>query len=339
MAFRIDPETVHDLAMSLLSRGLVAATKFEDNSLRQRLFGVDFLNPIGLAAGFDKNAVAIDHWHRLGFGFVECGTITWHAQPGNPRPRMFRLPNEQALINRMGFNNQGAGVVADRLARAKPKLKVGINLGKSKITSLEDAPDEYARSFSLLRDRGDYFVINVSSPNTPGLRGLQERAPLLDIIRAIQAVDSTKPLFVKIAPDLEADAIDDVISVVHETGLTGIIATNTTISRNGLKVDPNETGGLSGRPLRTRALEVLAHLRSHCPPECVLIGVGGIMDGDDAYERLKAGADLIQVYTGWIYAGPNGVPHMLHRIVERMNADGFSSLAELRKGTIDRLIR
>jgi len=317
--------------MKLLSRGLVTATKFEDASLRQNLLGAEFLNPIGLAAGFDKNAVGVDHWHRLGFGFVECGTITWHPQPGNPRPRMFRLPDDQALINRMGFNNDGAQVVANRLSVAKPSLRVGVNLGKSKITSLEDAPAEYARSFSLLRARGDYFVINVSSPNTPGLRGLQERAPLLDIIRAIQAVDSTKPLFVKIAPDLEVGALDDVISVVHETRLTGIIATNTTISRNGLQNDPGETGGLSGLPLRTRAMEVLRHLRAHCPPECVLIGVGGIMNGDDAYERLRAGADLIQIYTGWIYAGPNAVPLMLRRIVERMRADGFSSLSDLRK--------
>ena len=330
MAFRIDPETIHELAMKLLSRGLISATKYENESLRQKLFGVDFSNPIGLAAGFDKNAVGVDHWHKLGFGYVECGTITWHAQPGNPRPRMFRLPADQALINRMGFNNDGAQVASNRLAKTRPRLRVGVNLGKSKITSIEEAPGEYAKSFALLRDSGDYFVINVSSPNTPGLRGLQERAPLLEIIRSIQAVDSSKPLFVKIAPDLADGALDDLISVVHETGLTGIIATNTTVTRTGLQYDPGETGGLSGRPLRSRALEILRHLRVYCPPECVLIGVGGIMDGDDAYERLKAGAHLIQLYTGWIYGGPNTVPQMLRRITERLAEDGFGSLAELR---------
>jgi dihydroorotate dehydrogenase len=316
--------------MGLLEKGFISAHRFENPGLRQILFGVEFANPVGLAAGFDKNALAVSHWHQLGFGFVECGTVTWHPQPGNPQPRMFRLPGDSALINRMGFNNDGAKIVAERLKGSTAKLPVGVNLGKSKVTELPDAPKDYAQSFRELQNYGDYFVVNVSSPNTPGLRGLQERGPLLEIIHAIQDVDRTKPLFVKIAPDLEWDAISDVIAVAQETGLTGIIAVNTTISRTGLQHDPEQAGGLSGKPLRDRALEVLRHLKANCGPECVLIGVGGIMDGDDAYERLRAGAHLIQLYTGWIYGGPNTVPEMLRRIAERMQQDGVSTLTELR---------
>jgi dihydroorotate dehydrogenase len=330
LAFQVDPEAAHNLAMSFLEKGLISAHRFENPALRQILFGVEFANPIGLAAGFDKNALAVSHWHRLGFGYVECGTVTWHPQPGNPQPRMFRLPEDQAVINRMGFNNHGAKLVAERLKSAHPKIPVGVNLGKSKITELPDAPQDYAQSFRELQNYGDYFVVNVSSPNTPGLRGLQERGPLLEIIRAIQEIDRTKPLFVKIAPDLEWDAVDDVIAVAQETSLTGIIAVNTTIARTGIRRDPNQAGGLSGKPLRDRALAVLRHLKANCGPECVLIGVGGIMDGDDAYERLRAGAHLIQLYTGWIYGGPNTVPEMLRRIAERMQQDGVSTLAGLR---------
>jgi dihydroorotate dehydrogenase len=330
LAFAVDPERVHELAMAMVKQGVVPGAVHANPVLTQNLFGVEFANPVGLAAGFDKNAEAIDRWHRYGFGFVECGTITWHAQPGNPRPRLFRLPADQALINRMGFNNDGATAVAGRLAEARPQLRLGINLGKSKITELIDAPTDYANSYRALRTYGDYFVINVSSPNTPGLRSLQEKGPLLEIIAAIRAVDAEKPLFVKIAPDLEWEAIDDVISVANEAQLTGIIAVNTTIRRDGVTLDPKEVGGLSGRPLRERGLEVLRYLTANTPTEMIRIGVGGIMDGDDAYLRLASGAQLVQLYTGWIYGGPMMVAKMLAQIVVRLEQAGVRSLPELR---------
>ena len=335
LAFKLDPEFIHEIAMAGISRKLFRVGSISDQRLTQTLFGVDFPNPIGLAAGFDKNAVAVNSWHQLGFGHVECGTITFQKQSGNSRPRLFRIPENQALINRMGFNNDGAAIVSGRLRTANPRLRVGINLGKSKVTELADAPQDYAESFRLLRDLGDYFVVNVSSPNTPGLRSLQEKGPLLDILGAIRTVDATKPLFVKIAPDLEFDAVDDVISVVHELGLTGIVATNTTLSRNGLARDPNEAGGLSGAPLRDRAQHFMRHLRSSCDSEKVLIGVGGIFTAQDAYDRIAAGAHVIQVYTGWVYGGPKMVPTVLRGLLDLMDANGIADLAELRQSGAD----
>jgi len=274
--------------------------------------------------------VALDYWDRLGFGFVECGTITYHAQDGNPKPRMFRLPAEKALINRLGFNNLGAREVATNIASARPKIPLGVNLGKSKITPVETAADDYSESFRLLHGFGDYFVVNVSSPNTPGLRTLQERGPLTEILQSLKVIDAAKPLFVKVAPDLEIGALDEVIEVAHAMKLTGLIATNTTISRSSLSVDPSIEGGLSGAPLRAMSNLFLAHLFKSCDRDLILMGVGGIFTGDDLYEKICLGAHLCQIYTGWVYGGPHMVPEALQRCVELMAADGFGSVAEAR---------
>jgi dihydroorotate dehydrogenase len=330
LAFRIDPETVHDLAMKGLRSGLFRAPAFSDPLLESVRFGVKFQNPVGLAAGFDKNGVALNRWKDLGFGFIEAGTVTHHAQPGNPKPRMFRVPEAQGIINRMGFNNQGAAALAERVAEAKPGIPLGINLGKSKITELADAPKDYAESFRLLHTQGDYFVVNVSSPNTPGLRALQDASALREILAAMREIDATRPVFVKVAPDLTLEALDELVGVAIEAKLTGLIATNTTIAREMLTKDPGEAGGLSGRPVQTMSDRSLAHLYKSCPRDMILIGVGGIMDGDDAYRKITLGAHLIQLYTGWIYGGPALVPQINRRIVELMKRDGFNSLDEAR---------
>jgi dihydroorotate dehydrogenase len=331
LAFNVDPERAHELAMSMLQRGVFKARSFQDPRLEQTLFGVKFPNPVGLAAGFDKNALALTYWHQLGFGFVECGTVTYHAQPGNPKPRMFRLPADMGLINRLGFNNEGARTVATRLASSKSQVPVGVNLGKSKIAELADAPKDYQESFRLLHSFGDYFVVNVSSPNTPGLRTLQEKGPLLEILAALREIDAERPLFVKVAPDLEPTALDDVIEVAHTAKLTGLIATNTTIAREGLTIDPGEAGGLSGLPLYNRSNGTLAHVARQCDPSMILIGVGGIMNGQHVYDKIRLGAHLCQLYTGWIYGGPHMIPDILEQLVVLMQRDGVKSLDELRR--------
>lgn len=330
MAFMLDPEKAHEAAMKLLTRKLLKAPSFADPALEQTLFGVKFPNPIGLAAGFDKNCAAIESWGQLGFGFAEVGTITFHAQPGSPRPRLFRIPSDQALINRMGFNNDGAWRAAMRLAEAKAEIPIGVNLGKSKITELVDAPTDYQQSFKALHTHGDYFVVNVSSPNTPGLRSLQDKGPLLDILQAMREVNDARPLFVKVSPDLETSALDDVIEVAHTAKLTGLIATNTTIGREGLTADPNEVGGLSGAPLRKRSNEVLAHLARNLDDDKILMGVGGIFSVADAYEKIRLGAHLCQIYTGWIYGGPQLIPTINRELVGLLWNDGFKTIAEAR---------
>jgi dihydroorotate dehydrogenase len=313
-----------------LQRGLFRARLVQDSRLSQTLFGVTFPNPLGLAAGFDKNALALNSWHSLGFGFVECGTVTHLAQPGNPKPRLFRLSEDEALINRMGFNNDGASAVAPRIASSQPQIPVGINIGKSKLAELKNAADDYRASYQHLHRLGDYFVVNVSSPNTKGLRDLQDRDRLQEIFAALEEVDPTRPLFVKIAPDLEWTAIDDIIALCEEWKLTGIVAVNTTLRRENLQSKVAQEGGLSGKPLKARANDVLSYLYRNCSRETVLIGVGGISDGDDLYERIGLGAHLCQLYTGWIYAGPQMVPDSLERLVNLMERHGFKSLAELR---------
>jgi len=330
LAFLLDPEKVHEIAISALERGIFHAPPFHDAKLEQTLFGVRFPNPLGLAAGFDKNGRALDFWHRLGFGFVECGTITYYPQPGNPKPRMFRLPDDKALINRLGFNNDGARSVATRLAVAKAQIPVGVNLGKSKVTDLSAAAKDYQESFRLLHTFGDYFVVNVSSPNTPGLRTLQEKGPLMEILSEIRSINSEKPLFVKVAPDLEIPALDDVVSVAHEMKLTGLIATNTTLSREGISHDPIQDGGLSGAPLLNRSNEFLSHLYQSCNRSMILMGIGGIMSGADVYEKIRRGAHLCQIYTGWIYGGPYMVPSAMQELASLMSRDGYKSLADLR---------
>lgn len=315
LAFKMDPERVHYTAMNLMHRlGGPLSSVLETEPVE--LFGVRFPNRLGLAAGFDKNGVGIDLWHQFGFGHVELGTVTFHAQPGNPKPRLFRLPADKALINRMGFNNDGAAALTERLKVAKPRIPIGINLGKSKITPLEEAAEDYASSFRLLHTFGDYFVINVSSPNTPGLRSLQDRAALEGIVDAMRAVNATRPLFVKIAPDLEFEAIDEVIGMALDKGLTGLIATNTTLSRAGLQTPPStlgeyETGGLSGAPLTKRADEILGYVAKHVSGKMVLIGVGGVGDRETYLRKRDLGADIVQLYTGWIYGGPVLVPKIL----------------------------
>lgn len=329
LLFLMSPERAHNLAMTAISRGWVKAGRVDEPALGQTLFGVHFPNPIGLAAGFDKNSQAVDRWADLGFGFAELGTVTQHAQPGNPKPRLFRLPEDKALINRMGFNNEGASAIQPRLQASKREIPIGINLGKSKVTPVEDAAKDYAASFSILAPHADYVVVNVSSPNTPGLRGLQEKGPLTEILTGLKANDRTKPLFVKIGPDLTLGEIDDVIEVVHSLGLTGIIATNTTIDRSGLLSDPGQAGGLSGRPVFEPSNLVLEYLAQGCSPEVILIGVGGIFSVEDVIQKLSLGAHLVQIYTGWVYGGPALIPTLAKGLTARLQMESVT-LDELR---------
>ena len=323
--------------------GLAAELQRPDLRLEQTLFGCRFQNPVGLAAGFDKNAVAAGIWHLFGFGFAELGTITWHAQPGNPKPRLFRLAAERAALNRMGFNNGGAQAALRTLERQqlpaagqRPAV-LGINLGKSKVTPLELAPDDYASSLELLAPLADYAVINVSSPNTPGLRELQDEVQLRRLVERLRRLQGCPPLLVKIAPDLEDEAIDAIARMAYEEGLAGVIAVNTSLNRLGLeqrripqtgRTLAEEAGGLSGAPLRGRALEVLRRLRAVAGPGLPLIGVGGIDSPEVAWERISAGASLIQLYTGWIYEGPELVPAILEGLSQQLDRHGFRNLSE-----------
>ncbi|MEH1845208.1 MAG: quinone-dependent dihydroorotate dehydrogenase [Nostoc sp.] len=314
-----------------------------DSRLEQNLFGLNFPNPVGLAAGFDKDGVAAGIWSNLGFGFAELGTVTFHAQLGNPRPRLFRLPLDKAALNRMGFNNSGAAAMAARLAQEKHEftrsIPIGINLGKSKVTPLEAAAQDYLDSFRLLKNFGDYFVVNVSSPNTPGLRSLQDASMLSAILDLLQQENNTqKPIFVKIAPDLDWVVIADIISLAKTYQLAGIIATNTTISRDGLKTQvidqtgkspQDEAGGISGEPLRDRSTEVIRFIWQQTQGQIPIIGVGGIFSSFDAWEKITAGASLIQVYTGWIYEGPLMVRRILLGLLTKLEQSGFNSINEV----------
>ena len=311
--FRVDAERVHHMAMAFLHRiGPMMQTRQRSRSavpgLEKQVLGLTFPNPIGLAAGFDKNAICLPAWEGLGFGFAEVGTITAKAQPGNPRPRLFRVPEICGVINRMGFNNDGAAVVAQRLAKLRqtarwPRFPVGINLGKSKATPLEEATADYLESFGQLREVGNYFVLNVSSPNTPGLRKLQDRAALGELFKAVQGANSgRKPVLVKIAPDLTWEALDDVLALVEEHGIAGVVATNTTIDHGSVPERRRETGGLSGKPIRARSTEMVRYIACHT--KVPVIGVGGIFSAADAQEKLDAGAVLVQLYTGFVYEGP-----------------------------------
>ena len=276
------------------------------------VMGLRFPGPVGLAAGMDKDARHVDALARIGFGHVEVGTVTPLPQPGNDRPRLFRLKRDHALINRMGFNNEGVAAAAARLKARAPGIIVGGNIGKNKVTPNEQAVGDYITCFESLHPVVDYFVVNVSSPNTPGLRALQEKGPLLAILSSLNALNERmgrKPVLVKVAPDLTSEQLDDVVAVVKESGIQGVVATNTTIERGGLKTTKEElekigTGGLSGAPVRERSTTVLRHLRAGLPKPFVLIGVGGIDSAEAAMEKLDAGADLVQVYTGLVYEGP-----------------------------------
>ena len=324
LLFRVDAEMVHHLAMAALAgpgRWLAPLAPVPDARLRREVFGVSFPNPVGLAAGFDKNAVALPAWAGLGFGFAEVGTITARAQPGNPKPRIFRVPEIGGLINRLGFNNDGADRVADRLAHLRksghwPAIPVGINLGKSKVTPLDEAAADYLLSFERLQQFGEYFVLNVSSPNTPGLRALQDRAALDSLLGHMQRRNTAgRPLLVKIAPDLEWGAIEEILALVTEYRLAGIIATNTTIDHASVPEAARQQGGLSGRPLRARSTEVVRFIAART--KVPVIAVGGIFSADDALEKFDAGAALIQLYTGFIYEGPALVRRICDALLAR----------------------
>jgi dihydroorotate dehydrogenase len=347
--FRQDPETIHERVMHLLAFAaggrprlelLSAWFRVRDERLKVRLWGLEFPNPIGLAAGFDKNARAVPAWPALGFGYVEIGSVTALAQPGNPKPRLFRLPQDQAIINRMGFNNDGAEVVAarlERLRRTPGRLSVplGVNLGKSKVTPLEEAPADYLKSLGLLWPYGDYFVINVSSPNTPGLRQLQDRDRLEELLSAVmgfaRAKPQTKPLLLKIAPDLTWEQIDEILELVERYGLFGLIATNTTVARDGLKTPIDEAGGLSGKPLRARSVEVLKYLSTQLQGRLPIISVGGIFTAEDVLERLQAGASLVQVYTGFVYEGPFMLRKLNRGLLKHLERLGLTNVEDLRR--------
>ncbi len=332
--FLIDAERVHYLVFSFL-RGVswIPGVKsllqsqfcFSDPSLSRTLFGLTFENPVGLAAGFDKDAKLIDELASLGFGFIEIGTLTPKGQAGNEKPRLFRLPLDQALINRMGFNNEGALASVDRLRKRKSNVIVGGNIGKNKITLNEDALEDYAYCFEVLFDHVDYFVVNVSSPNTPGLRELQEKEPLRQLMAYVKRLSlnkpNPKPVLLKIAPDLTETQLQDIVDILRSTNTDGVIATNTTIAREALKTDKETVlkianGGLSGAPLKDRSTEVIRFLRQQLGSGYPIIGVGGIMNEKDALEKLEAGADLIQLYTGFIYEGPSVIKRINKAIVQ-----------------------
>ncbi|MCX6166916.1 MAG: quinone-dependent dihydroorotate dehydrogenase [Sphingobacteriales bacterium] len=320
--FLISPERVHHWVMAGLKatcsigvfrKAIQSVYTLNDPKLAKEVFGLTFKNPVGLAAGFDKNAEYIEDLATFGFGFIEIGTVTPLPQPGNPKPRMFRLPADEGLINRMGFNNQGVDVVADRLSRVERNgLIIGGNIGKNKATPNEKAVDDYVICFDRLFDVVDYFVVNVSSPNTLGLRELQEKEPLKHILKTLQKRNNkgglSKPILLKIAPDLSDAQLDDIVEIVLESQIAGVIATNTTLNREGLasaKTLTDEAGGLSGKPLSQRATEVIAYLNKKSKNAFPIIGVGGIHSAKDALEKLQAGASLVQVYTGFIYEGPD----------------------------------
>lgn len=343
LLFSRDSEEAHDFTLTSLawaSRhpwiGAAVAGWLDVPRLPVRAMGLDFPNPVGLAAGMDKQAVAVPMWAALGFGFSELGGVTWHAQPGNPVPRMFRLVEEEALINRMGFNNGGAPALAARLRDWRtrglwPSHPVGINLGKSKITPLDQAAADYEASFRALWGLADFFVVNVSSPNTPNLRQLQDRSALDEILARLQAANAAlassaglpaRPVLVKVAPDLTFEALDQIVELVGPRGLAGLVATNTTLARppaagpvGGILM--RETGGLSGRPLRRRSTEVIRHLHRQTGGRIPLIGVGGVASVDDAWEKLTAGATLLQVYSALVYEGPGLVRTLVEGLRER----------------------
>lgn len=335
--FRFSPERAHHITLSLFHFGLSVPVvgallrrlyRYEHPALRRELFGLTFENPVGLAAGFDKDGKHYRTMAHLGFGFIEVGTVTPKGQDGNPQPRLFRLPADEGLINRMGFNNDGVEALVDRLKRyGKPEgVIIGGNIGKNKVTPNEQAADDYVKCFEALFPYVDYFVVNVSSPNTPNLRDLQEKEPLSKLLQLLQdlnrAKPAPKPLLLKIAPDLTDGQLDDILDIARETELDGLIATNTTISREGLatpaaKVEAIGAGGLSGQPVKARATEVIRYLAQRSNGAFKIIGVGGISGPEDAIEKLDAGADLIQIYSGLVYEGPGLVRRINQALAAR----------------------
>jgi dihydroorotate dehydrogenase len=337
--FMFAPERIHTwvfallravTAVSLTRRPLTRWLAPTDPVLATTVFGVRFAGPVGLAAGFDKDGRGLRTWGPLGFGYAEVGTVTAHAQPGNPKPRMFRLPDDRALLNRMGFNNHGAGELAIRLARHTPDVPIAVNIGKTKTTPPEAAVADYAESARLLGPLASFLVVNVSSPNTPGLRDLQAVESLRPILAAVRA-QTTTPVLVKIAPDLSDRDVDEIADLAVELGLAGIVATNTTVSREGLAtpgVDELGAGGISGPPVAQRSVEVLRRLYRRVGDRIVLISVGGIETADDAWDRIVSGASLLQGYTGFVYGGGLWAKHIHDGITRRLHEGGFASLAD-----------
>jgi len=338
LLFRVDPEAVHQLVFRLLVAGqsvLARRPPYTSPTLQPRLWGLTFPNPIGLAAGFDKDARAPLAWPGLGFGFAELGTVTAQAQPGNPQPRLFRLSADRALINRMGFNNAGAAAVAARLARldrSQHRTPIGLNIGKSRVTPLDEAIGDYLTSFRLLAPHADYIVINVSSPNTPGLRDLQAQTQLHALLSAVQGANAQlparRPLLVKLSPDLADEDLAAAVETIERDRVDGVIATNTTIRRDGLAHPIDEAGGLSGAPLRSLATQTIRRVRQLSRGRIPIIGVGGIFTAADAYEKIRAGASLLQVYTGFIYEGPGLATALSRGLEQRLARDGFTHLGE-----------
>ncbi len=319
--FKKQPEDAHHFLFEILKLLDVLHLSFilkwmynyQSSRLEKEVFGIRFRNPVGLAAGLDKDAEVSDVLGDIGFGFVEIGTVTPKAQPGNPKPRAFRLPNDEALINRMGFNNQGVEACVERLKKRKSKVIIGGNIGKNKLTPNEDAISDYEKGFEALFDYVDYFVVNVSSPNTPNLRELQDKKPLTELLNHLMVLnnkkDKPKSILLKIAPDLTNEQLDDIVEIVINTKIAGLVATNTTISREGLSydktfVDKLGAGGLSGKPVRDRSTEIIRYISKKSKGKFPIIGVGGIHSAKDAIEKLDAGASLVQIYTGFIYEGP-----------------------------------
>lgn len=357
LLFRLDSETAHDLALATLSRlpaALIRTSSRYDELTWGRLerFGLEFKNPIGLAAGFDKNGLAARQWDALGFGFIELGTVTRYPQPGNPRPRLFRLPEDRALINHAGFNNQGAHLLAARLARARPSCVVGVNIGKSRSAPLEAALDDYLVSFEVVFPYADYIAVNVSSPNTPGLRALQRAELLSELLGALQDRNrelaeargiEPKPLLVKIAPDLNDEELATVAEVVQRQAVAGIIATNTTTRRDLIRratpkrIEGVGEGGLSGAPLKPLSTYVIAKLYQLTRGATTIIGVGGVFTAEDAWEKISAGASLVQLYTGLVYEGI-GIVHRinagLHAILARRGFDSLDAAVGCRAAEI-----
>jgi len=350
LLFRVDAEKMHEFAMRRLeswgrSERLTKVLRnryfLEDTRLSQELWGLRFPNPVGIAAGFDKNARLVNTLPHLGFGFVEIGTVTSEPQSGNPKPRMFRLPQDQALINRLGFNNEGADTVAARLAKSGPHMvPVGVNIGKARRVPNAEATADYLKTFDRLWPYGDYFVVNVSSPNTPGLRELQARESIEDIVSSLRARNAElarqqgarpRPLLVKVAPDIQPKALEELVEVAKSQRLDGIIATNTTTSRVGLKSkrDVQQEGGLSGAPLRERSTKVIRDIHALTEGRLPIIGVGGVLTADDAWEKLLAGASLVQLYTGFIYGGPATASRINEGLLELMEQNGVEHLADV----------
>jgi len=349
LLFLGDAEKTHEQTLAILSKlgflegALESIYRVEDERLQVKIGSLTFPNPVGLAAGFDKNGRAIRTWPGFGFGFMEIGAVTAHPQPGNPKPRLFRLPKDQALINRLGFNNDGAEKIGNRLKTPKKNSKparipLGINIGRTKIVENKDAVADYLFTFETLYPYGDYFTLNVSSPNTPNLRELQERGYLLELLAAIQAKNQElagkskterKPVLVKIAPDMELNQLDQIVEIIMDQRVAGVIATNASaFLRERLVVQNSEPGGLSGRPLRDKATFFIRHIYKTTGGKLSIVGSGGIFTAEDAYEKITAGATAVQIYTGFVYEGPALVKRINQGLVNLINRDGFSDISK-----------